>query len=162
MLQPIASAAFERRRMILSTLWIFAVLNYIYADVYTLFFNPVLQPDVMKRFAEGFAGDIPITQGFVLLTALLMQTAIIMVLLARVLPYRANRWANILSAAFHTLFVVWSLIGGPVNWFYAMFVAVEAATTLFIVGYAWKWTEPGSEPVKTAARAGAGEHKAAR
>jgi hypothetical protein len=136
--------------MILSTLWIFAVLNYIYADVYTLFFNPVLQPDVMRRFAEGFAGDIPITQGFVLFTALLMQTAIIMVPLSRVLPYRANRAANILAAAFHTLFVVWSLVGGPVNWFYVMFVAVEAATTLFIVGYAWKWPAPRAEPAMTA------------
>jgi hypothetical protein len=150
MLANTVSAAFERRRTILSTLWIFAVLNYIYADVYTLFFNPVLQPDVMRRFAEGFAGDIPITQGFVLFTALLMQTAIIMVPLSRVLPYRANRAANILAAAFHTLFVVWSLVGGPVNWFYVMFVAVEAATTLFIVGYAWKWPAPRAEPAMTA------------
>ena len=38
------STGFERRRVVLSTLWIFTVLNYIYADVYTLFFNPVLQP----------------------------------------------------------------------------------------------------------------------
>lgn len=141
----IVSAPFERRRMVLSTLWIFAVLNYLYADVYTLFFGPVLQPDVMKRFAEGYAGDIPITQGFVLLTAVLMQTAIVMVLLARVLPYRANRWANIVSAAFHTLFVAWSLVGSNVNWFYAFFVAVEAATTLFIVWYAWKWPAPATQ-----------------
>ena len=49
---------FERRRVVLSTLWIFAVLNYLYADVYTLFFNPVLRPEVTRRFAEGYAGDI--------------------------------------------------------------------------------------------------------
>src|SRR6478672_5973579 len=102
---------FERRRVVLSTLWIFAVLNYIYADIYTLFFNPVLQPEVTRRFAEGYAGDIQITQGFVLVTAVLMETAIAMVLLSRLLPYRANRWANILVGALHTLFVGWSLIG---------------------------------------------------
>src|SRR5512135_184938 len=97
------STGFERRRVVLSTLWIFAVLNYIYADIYSLSFNPVLQPDVAKRFAEGYAGGIQITQGFVLVTAILMESAIAMVLLSRVLPYRANRWANILAGGLHTL-----------------------------------------------------------
>jgi hypothetical protein len=68
-----------------------------------------------------------------------METAIAMVLLSRVLPYRANRWANILSGGFHTLFVAWSLIGDAPAGFYAMFAAIEVATTLFITWYAWKW-----------------------
>lgn len=38
------SAMTDRRRVVLSTLWIFAVLNYLYADVVTLFFNRTLQP----------------------------------------------------------------------------------------------------------------------
>ena len=133
------TTGFERRRVVLSTLWIFAVLNYIYADVYTLFFNPLLQPEAARRFAEGYVGDIQITQGFVLVTAILMETAIAMVLLSRVLPYRANRWANILVGGFHTLFVAWSLIGDTPNGFYLMFAAVEIACTLFIVWYAWTW-----------------------
>ncbi len=133
------STGFERRRVVLSTLWIFAVLNYIYADIYSLAFNPVLQPEVTKRFAEGYAGEIQITQGFVLVTAILMETAIAMVLLSRVLPYRANRWANILSGGFHTLFVAWSLIGDTPSSFYAMFASIEVTCTLFILWYAWKW-----------------------
>ena len=140
------SAGFERRRMVLSTLWIFAVLNYIYADIYTLFFNPVLQPEVTKRFAEGYVGDIQITQGFVLVTAILMETAIAMVLLSRVLPYRANRWANILSGGLHTLFVAWSLLGDTPTSFYAMFAAIEIACTLFIVWYAWRWPVVADQP----------------
>lgn len=133
------ATGFERRRVVLSTLWIFVILNYIYADIYNLYFNPVLQPEVMRRLAEGYAGDIPITQGFVLVTAILMETAIAMVLLSRVLPYRANRWANILSGGLHTLFVAWSLIGDTPTSFYAMFAAIEVACTLFIVWYAWTW-----------------------
>jgi len=139
------TTGFERRRVVLSTLWIFAVLNYIYADIYTLFFNPVLQPEVTRRFAEGYAGDIQITQGFVLVTAILMETAIAMVLLSRLLPYRANRWANILSGGLHTLFVAWSLIGDTPTAFYVMFAAIEVACTLFIVWYAWKWRAAASE-----------------
>ena len=133
------TTGFERRRVALSTLWIFAVLNYIYADVYTLFFNPVLQPEVTRRFAEGYAGDIQITQEFVLVTAILMESAIAMVLLSRFLPYRANRWANILVGGLHTLFVAWSLLGETPNGFYLMFAAIEVACTLFIVWYAWQW-----------------------
>ncbi len=140
-----ATSGFERRRVVLSTLWIFTVLNYIYADVYTLFFNPVLKPEVTRRFAEGYAGDIQITPGFVLVTAILMETAIAMPLLSRLLPYRANRWANILMGGFHTLFVAWSLIGEAPTGFYAMFAAIEAACTLFIVWFAWKWPAPAGQ-----------------
>ncbi len=157
------TTGFERRRVALSTLWIFAVLNYIYADVYTLFFNPVLQPEVTKRFAEGYAGDIPITQGFVLVTAILMETAIAMVLLSRLLPYRANRWANILVGGLHTLFVAWSLLGETPNGFYLMFAAIEVACTLFIVWYAWQWPVPaGQDERSPAVRPHSGELEASR
>ncbi len=84
------------RKVILSTLWIFAILNYAYADIMTLSFNPVLQREEHQRILSGYVGDIRITQGFVLVGAILMETAIVMVLLSRVLPYGANRWTNIL------------------------------------------------------------------
>jgi hypothetical protein len=72
-----------------------------------------------------------------------METAIAMVLLSQVLPYRANRWANIIAGVFHTAFVAWSLFGGtPPNLFYAFFATIEMACTLFIVWYAWTWPHP--------------------
>jgi hypothetical protein len=130
------------RRVILSTLWIFAMFNYLYADVYTLFFNPVLRPESWRQFMAGDAGGIQITQGFVLVTAVLMETAIAMVLLSRVLGYRANRWANIIAGAFHTAFVAWSLVGETPSLFYAFFAAIEIGCTLFVVWYAWTWRSP--------------------
>jgi hypothetical protein len=78
----------------------------------------------------------------VLVFAILMETAIAMVLLSRVLTYGANRWVNILAGAFHTAFVSWSLLGTTPTLFYAFFAAVEIACTLFIVWYAWKWRKP--------------------
>lgn len=118
------------------------MLNYLYADVYTLFFNPVLRPEAWGRFLAGGAGGTPITEGFVLVTAVLMETAIAMVLLSRVLSYGPNRWANIISGAFHTLFVAWSLVGEAPTIFYAFFATVEIACTLFIVWFAWRWRRP--------------------
>ena len=134
------------RRMLLSTLWIFAVLNYAYADIYSLFFNPVLQKELMKRMLEGYAGDIPITQGFVLVTAILMETSILMVLLSRVLARGGNRWANIAAGLLHTAFVAWSLVGDKPTSFYLFFATVEIGTTLFIVWYAWTWPRPAKNP----------------
>ena len=115
------------------------MFNYLYADVFTLFFNPVLQKELMQKLAEGFAGSIRITQGFVLITAILMETAIAMVILSRVLKYRANRWVNMVSGAFHTVFVAWSMIGDPVSLFYVFFAVIEIACTLLIVWLAWRW-----------------------
>ena len=132
------------RKVLFSTLWIFAMLNYIYADVYTLFFNPVLQKESWQRFLEGGVGSISLTHGFVLITAVLMETAIAMVVLSRVLKYGADRWVNIGSGAFHTLFVFWSLIGSPITPFYLFFAVIEMACTLFIVWLAIRW-KPAKE-----------------
>ena len=136
------NVAARDRKVILSTLWIFAILNYAYADIMTLFFNPVLQKEEHQRILSGYVGDIRITQGFVLVGAILMETAIVMVLLSRVLPYGANRWANILAGVLHTAAVSWSMTGGPVNVFYVFFATIEIACTLFIVWYAWTWRTP--------------------
>ncbi len=123
------SVEMKDRKVILSTLWIFATLNYIYADVFTLFFNPAAQ-------------QMAIPQGAALVFAILMETAIAMVLLSRVLKYRANRWANIAAGVFHTAFVSWSLFGETQPLFYMFFAAIEIPCTLFIVWYAWRWTNP--------------------
>jgi hypothetical protein len=133
----------RERRVILSTLWIFAMFNYVYADILTLYFNATLQPARWKQFQAGQIGSIHVTQGFVLVGAILMETAIAMVLLARVLPYRSNRWANIIVGVVQTAEVAWSLTG-PEYWnlFYFFFAAIEIACTLFIIWYAWTWRQP--------------------
>lgn len=134
------------RKAILSTLWIFVMFNYVYADIYGLTFNPVLQKELTKQLMSGYVGSIQITQGFVLITAILMETAIAMVVLSRVLKYSANRWANILVGLFQTAFVAWSLLGETPSLNYLFFATIEIACTLFIVWYAWKWTEQEASP----------------
>jgi Family of unknown function (DUF6326) len=130
------------RKVVLSTLWIFAVLNYLYADVFTLFFNPTAQQETWAM-----------PPGSVLVFAILMETAIAMVLLSRFLKYGANRWANIIAGIFHTAFVAWSLTGATQPHFYIFFASIEIVCTLFITGYAWKWRNPEGQPVYQSALA---------
>ena len=100
----------------LSTFWIFAVLNYLYADVMTL-----MDPENLKNILTGAVGSMEISQGFLLGAAILMETAIAMVLLSRLLKYRANRWANIIVGIIHTLAVFASMFMGEPPAMYSIF-----------------------------------------
>lgn len=130
------------RKVIFSTLWIFAMFNYLYADVFGLFFNPAAHTETL-----------PMTQEAVLAFAIMMEIAIAMVLLSRYLKYGANRWANMIAGIFHTALVAWSLTGAAQPPFYWMFASIEMACTLFIAWYAWKWRNPESQPGYQSAQA---------
>ena len=125
----------------LSTLWIFVMFNYIYADILTL-----MDPAVLKEIVTGTVGGLEMTQGFLLGAAILMETAIVMVVLSRVLKYRANRWVNIISGIIHTAAVFLSLFVGTPAMYYTFFATIEIACTLLIVWYAWKWVNPEVSP----------------
>ena len=126
------------RKVILSTLWIFVMFNYVYADIIVMISNPAAYQNAAAKMTEG------LVLGF----AVLMEIAIAMVLLSRVLKYRANRWANIIAGIESTAFVSATLFGQKPSLAYAFFAAIEIVCTLFIVWYAWTWHNPETSPNK--------------
>ena len=76
----------------LSLLWIFALLNYLYADVLALF-------DIVG--SQDPAPHLP--QWVLLGSSVLMEIPIAMIVASRLLPFRANRLANIIAGAVETL-----------------------------------------------------------
>jgi hypothetical protein len=122
------------RKVILSTLWIFVTLNYLYCDVLS-----VMDPNVLNQLIQGDLGFVKVTPEFLLGGSILMEIPMLMVLLSRVLKYRANRWVNIIAGTIKTLVQVSSLFLGSLTLYYAFFSVVEIATTSFIVWYAWTW-----------------------
>ena len=86
------------RKVILSTLWIFALFNYIYADILTLYFSPSLQSNAWQQLLSGHVGSVHVTQTVALVGGITLETAMAMVPLSRVLPNRVNRWANFVVA----------------------------------------------------------------
>jgi len=137
------TSVLKDRKVILSVLWIFAIFNYLYADVMTL-----IDPVVQEEIATGNVGPIQMNQGFLLGAAILMETAIVMVLLSRILKYSANRWANIIAGIIHSVAVFSSMfIGEPPTLYYLFFGTIEIACTLFIIGYAWTWPRPEGHSV---------------
>jgi hypothetical protein len=91
----------------------------------------------------GGAGSMQINQNFLLVAAVLMEIPMAMIILSRVLNYRANRLANLFAAAIMTAVQVSSLfVGKGPTVYYAFFSAVEIACTVFIFWTAWKWLKP--------------------
>lgn len=125
------------RKPVLSTLWIFVVLNYLYADLLMVIVNPGLYSKAAERM----------TTATILVFVFLMEVLLAMVFLARVLPRRANRWANVIAGLLGTAFVGVTLAGSPPP-HYLVISLLEMACTLFIVWYAWTWRvgPPSSRP----------------
>jgi hypothetical protein len=114
-------------RIKLSLLWIFVVLNMAYADILSLM-------DPTSPIREVMAGGA-MPAGGLLAGAVVMGTAVVMVILSWILKYKVNRWVTIFIAALNILFVV----RGGHGPYYLFFASIEVACMLLITWFAWKW-----------------------
>ena len=134
-------AGMQDRKAILSTLWIFLSVNYIYCD-----HLENMQPGVIKGLLTGQIGTIQVTPQFLLAAAFLLEIPFAMIVLSRVLKYRVNRWANIIAGTIMAVVQVGTMgMGTPPTLHYLFYSAIEVACNLFIVWYAWTWRNPEDE-----------------
>ena len=122
----------------LSLLWLFALLNYLYADVVALF-AVVGSPNLSE------APHMP--RWALMGAAVLMEIPIAMIVACRFLPFRANRLANIIAGIFLTLInagltYLPPLFGErtPALPEYLFFATIETVCTSMIVWQAWTWS----------------------
>jgi len=116
----------------LSALWLFAMLTYTYGDVVTLM-------DPVKH------GSIQLTEGFLLGGSIFMMIPITMVLLSRILKYRASRWSSLIAGTIMTASLAVTLFVAVPTSYYVFFSVIEITCTALIVWYAWKWRNPDDE-----------------
>jgi hypothetical protein len=123
----------------LSVFWLFTLLNYLYADVLALF-----------SFVGSPNSAPHLPQWALLGSAVLMEIPIAMILACRLLPFRANRLANIIAGLFMTLInafltFVLPLTNGdfrdPIFPAYVFFATIETVCTSVIIWQAWSWAE---------------------
>jgi hypothetical protein len=124
-----ATTEMQEMKTKLSALWLFAMLTYTYGDVVTLM-------DPIKR------GSIEMTEGFLLGGSIFMMIPITMVLLSRILKYRASRLASIIAGTIMTISLTLTLFVAVPTMYYAFFTVIEIACTAIIVWYAWRWRNP--------------------
>ena len=121
----------------LSLFWIFALLNYLYADVVALF--------AIAGSPNSFGSLAPWA---LMGSAVLMEIPIAMIVACRLLPFRANRVANIVAGILLTLVNGFLTFVPPlVGWGkppafpeYLFFATIETVCTVVIIWQAWTWS----------------------
>ena len=121
-------------KILLSTLWIFVLFNIIFRDIHE-FFRVGLLAEIMT----GTVNSVQLTEQTMLVAGIMMEIPIAMVLLSRVLPYRVNRWANIIGGVIGIGFVISTEWHDLDDLFFAVIMAV---TAVVIIWLAWRWPNP--------------------
>jgi len=124
----------ENKKALLSTIWIFVTLNYLYYDLIGL-----MDSSLLKQYLTGSIDGIEINEQFLLYASFLMEIPIAMVLLSRVLKKNLNCWFNITTGSIKTLVMIATLFIGTTTSYYMFFACIEIATTLYIVWFAINW-----------------------
>jgi hypothetical protein len=122
-------------KALLSTIWIFVLFNIAFRDI-----HEILRPGFLEEVMTGTVNGVQMTEGFLLLGGMMLEIPIAMVLLSRVLPYRVNRWANIIAGPIAITLIV---VGAPSDLDDMFFATIVVVTLLLLVWYAWKWPDPG-------------------
>ena len=129
-----------QRRILLSVMWIFVLLNVVYADILRMLRPGYLES--LKRTSQELSGSS------LLLFAVLMEIAISMVLISQLLNYQAIRWAHFIAVPLTILGVIAPLLmptfGDGTPLFYIFFASLEVVMMLVIIWYVWKWFKPQS------------------
>jgi len=126
----------DPKPMLLSKMWVFLSLNYILCDVLSN-----MEMSVIRMLFDGNIAGIPMTQGFLLIAGVSLEIPFIMVVLATVLPYKANRILNMAAGILMIFYQLGSFFAGSdVTLHYMFFSAVEIIgnAVIFVLAFRWK------------------------
>lgn len=125
-----------KRENLLSILWIYLTVNYIYCDVFTLH-----HADYLEAFLAGRVGSMEITETFLLVYALIMQIPMIMIVLSHILSFKLNRNLNIVAGILTTANQVFTVsMGGTPHFMLFSFFEIGAGLAIIYLALTWKKT----------------------
>lgn len=132
------SIKLKNKKDIFSVLWTFLSVNYILCDVLSN-----MEASVLKGLLAGNTAGIEMNQGFLLVAAISLEIPFVMIVLSKVLKFRANKIMNISAGLLMAIYQIGSFfVGSAPSLHYIFFSAIELACNLFIVYYALKWSQP--------------------
>lgn len=117
----------------LAALWTSFMFLYIYVDYFHLY-----MPGSIKDILAGKMFVFDITQVILLIGLVSVTIPALMIFISISLSAKANRLANIITAAVYIPYTLFNLAGEA--WIHMMFGAiVEVLLLLLIIRFAWKW-----------------------
>lgn len=123
------------KKVLISSLWVFLMFNYIYCDILSN-----MESDTLNELLTGEIGGMTISEGFLLGAAILMEIPMIMFLVSKLLKRNVSRPANIVAGIFMSIVQFGSLfVGSGITLHYGFYSTIEISTALFIAWTAWNW-----------------------
>ena len=129
-------------RLLLSILWVFIILNFFARDIHELG-----RPGILEQMMSGTFDGVVVTEMLMLIGGIMIEIPILMTVLALLLPYGTNRWANIgVGLLTMVMIVAMNLKPDLDNVF---FMGIQLIALIAIVGIAWRWQAPERTDVIT-------------
>lgn len=121
-----------RTQTILSTLWIFVILNIFARDMHELG-----RPGMLEQVMSGVVDGVVITDGLMLLGGMMIEIMLVMVVLSQVLNYKINRCANIGVGIISIIIEVLKNRSPDLD--NVFFLIIEIIALVSIICIAWRW-----------------------
>ena len=126
-------------RIQLAGAWVALLALYIYADFISLY-----RPGEIDEIRGGAMGPFDVSQGTLLLAAVIVIIPALMIVLSLLLRGAVNRPLNLALSVVYTLVNISNLVGE--DWvYYYVFGIGEIAITALIFFTAWKWRPDRSD-----------------
>lgn len=125
------------KRALLSALWLFVLLNLIFRDI-----HEIVKAEFLTDALNAIYNGREVTEAMFLLGGIIVEVPIAMMLMTWILPLRANRWANLITAALFALAVIATVPGDLDDYFHTGLELIALAT---IVWRAWSWERSTSQ-----------------
>lgn len=118
---------------LLSTLWVFILLNIVFRDIHQLG-----SAGFLEELMKGTVNGIKLTDELALVGGILAEIPILMILLSRILSNKANKWANLIAGIITLgVFATGLPYADTDDLFHFVF---ETIAILWIFQIAWKLT----------------------
>jgi hypothetical protein len=114
-------------------LWIFVFLNMIFRDLHEFG-----RPGLLQEMITGVVNGVQITGGLLLIGGIMIEIPLLMLPLSQLLPFRANRLANIWIGVLTIPLNIF--VYSPPDLDDIFFLVIEIAALLLIIWHAWRWS----------------------
>ncbi|GGG35178.1 hypothetical protein GCM10011414_00730 [Croceivirga lutea] len=124
----------KNTKYLLSILWVFLTVNYIFCDVFSLY-----NSNFLNALLSGEVDDIEFTESFLLYFSFIMEIPMLMIILSVLMVDKINSITNISIGFLMLIIQIGSLSIGTNSLHYIFFSVIEIGTLFFIVHTAWNW-----------------------